>query len=53
MDWHAFCKTCNKELDDPAPNGGYIEIVGRIHKKENPNHIVFVGYLVDLTKGKE
>jgi hypothetical protein len=50
MEWVAYCKTCNEELDRAA-NGSFVEAAAYRHLHEtNGHHDVIVGY--DLSLGQ-
>jgi hypothetical protein len=43
MNWIAYCTTCAKELEN-CPNGMFASGAARVHRKNNPEHQIIVGY---------
>ncbi len=46
IQWAATCITCGKVLGK-APNGAEAEAAGIMHKNDEPQHSVWVGYEVE------
>jgi len=66
MEWIAYCRTCNKELDaEPKRNGEWVKGMARLHATEGltfdgsarvkTGHTVIVGFILKNTDyaGKE
>ena len=43
MNWVAYCCDCHEKLED-CPNGYFAEGAAKYHKRDNPDHVVIVGY---------
>jgi len=45
--WVAKCQTCGKELER-CPNGIFAEGAAKLHVRENTDHTVLVGFVIDI-----
>lgn len=54
MKWIAYCTKCKKDLTEGGwENGGFVEAAGVVHRIDNPDHEVIIGFILKRKEEKD